>query len=77
MNALIVFALMFALDFVWVGYTRSIVSNHALRAASWAATLVLLNGAVTIAYVADPWLLIPTILGAFAGAYGAIWWRSQ
>lgn len=76
-TALLVFILMFALDYVWADYVHAIGDSKALRASALSALLILLSGSVTIAYVENPWMLIPTVAGAFAGTYAAVWWKTR
>ena len=71
-EALFVFAVMFCLDFVWARYVQACQDKRAIPAASLGAMLVLLNGVVTISYVADPWMLIPIVAGAFAGTWTGV-----
>lgn len=68
----IVFGAVFVLDFVWAFYTKAIQNHAALRAASWAALLILLSGAAQIGYTHEPLLLIPAMFGAFGGTYTAL-----
>lgn len=63
------FILMAALDFVWAHYTRAIQARAAALAGGLSALIFLLNGAVTLAYVKDPWMLIPAVFGAALGTY--------
>lgn len=72
----IVFAAMFALDFVWAYYTRAIQRHAALPAALWAVGIIVLGGIGQIGYVNDPVLLIPAALGAFGGTFAAIHWSA-
>lgn len=69
-----VFAAMFVLDFVWARYTAAITARWALCAGFHAITITAINGAATISYVANPWLLIPAIAGAFLGTVVAVKW---
>ena len=74
---LLVFAAMFALDFVWTFYTRAIQRHAALAAANWAVGITLFNGGVTIGYVDNPWLLVPALAGAFTGTFSAMKWFAK
>jgi hypothetical protein len=69
MNAVIAFTAMFVLDFVWARYTMYIQSEKKAAASMAATLIVMLNGTVVLAYVTDPWMLIPACLGAFLGTY--------
>lgn len=68
----LVFGAMFALDFVWTFYTRAVQGHRAFAAANWAVMILLFNGAAQIAYIHDPWLLIPAAAGAFGGTFAAM-----
>lgn len=48
-----------------------------MLAGSWAAFLYLLGASATISWVAQPTLLIPAALGAFAGTYVGVWWNRK
>lgn len=64
-----VFAALFVLDFVFARYTKSIGDLRAMPASSYAAVIVVLNGAAAVGYVHEPWLLVPAMLGAFTGTW--------
>jgi len=70
----ITFAALFALDFVWVGYTRAIGRANAIGAGAYASLLILLSGTAAISYTHDPYMLIPAALGAFTGTWCAMKW---
>jgi len=63
---------MFALDFVWAYYTKSIQDNAIMMAGITAMLILLLNSAVTLSYVDDQWAIIPAALGAFLGTISAM-----
>ncbi len=67
-----VFGAMFMLDFVWAKYTRAVQAGQRCLASAHAAGIILLNGAAVLGYVGDPLLLIPAMLGAYAGTWVAI-----
>jgi len=64
-----VFLSVFALDFVWTFYTRSMVAHREVRAGLWAAAVIGISGFAASEYVKDKTLLIPAALGAFAGTW--------
>jgi len=68
----LVFGVLFVLDFVWARYTIAMTDRSATKAAGYAGIIIVLSGAAQIGYTADPWLLIPAFLGAFAGTYVAV-----
>lgn len=73
-QAVVVFAAMFALDYVWTYYTKAIQRHAPCAAATWAVTITAFNGVAQIGYVENNWLLLPAALGAFGGTYAAMKW---
>lgn len=71
-----VFAALFALDFFWAKYTTAITAKRAHLASAYATVLILLSGIAAIVYTAEPVMLIPAMLGAFAGTFVAVRWGS-
>jgi uncharacterized membrane protein YfcA len=57
------------LDFVWARYTITLVKKQAITSGGYAATIMLLNGIVTLTYVSNPWMILPAAAGAFVGTY--------
>ena len=57
------------LDLVWARYTITLVKKHAATSGGYAATIMLLNGVVTLTYVHNPWMILPAAAGAFVGTY--------
>lgn len=72
MNWLAMFAILFALDFVYSRWTMTVTEGHAAQASLWAALCYGLTGLATVQYVSDPWLLIPAVLGCMCGTYTAV-----
>lgn len=61
------FALMFAVDWAWVGYMNSATARRPLSAGLHSVVLFALSSLNVLAFVHDPYLLLPGGLGAFAG----------
>jgi Na+-transporting NADH:ubiquinone oxidoreductase subunit NqrD len=72
MQAIGVFLAMFALDFIWAEYTYAMTKRMACRAGLFASAIIVLGGSAAIAYTSKPIMLIPAMLGAFAGTYAAV-----
>lgn len=72
LEAIIVFSAMFALDFIWAKYTAAITARRAPVAGLYASAIIVLSGTAQIGYTGNHWLLIPALLGAFAGTFAAI-----
>lgn len=68
-QALIVFAALFALDIVWARYTSAIADHRRLLASSFAAAIIALGAFATINYIDDPRMIIPAMAGAFCGTF--------
>lgn len=71
-SILISFFAMAALDFVFAFYTRHVMKTNAAKAGMYASLIVITNALVTLNYVADPWMIVPTVVGAFAGTWLAV-----
>lgn len=69
---LIVFAALFALDFVWAIYTKAISDDRELWASVTAVAIILLSGTAIMKYAHDATMLIPAAFGAFAGTWASI-----
>lgn len=74
-SGLLVFALLFCLDFGYAFYTAAVTRDHVWSAAVTAAFIYLLTGVATLSYVHEPWLLAPAMAGAFTGTITAMRWR--
>ena len=72
MMYLLVFFGMMVVDICYTEYVKATADRQDLRASSWAAGIILSTGFVTTSYVANPWLLIPAVLGAFFGTWISI-----
>jgi hypothetical protein len=68
-KAILVFVLVFFTDALWTIYIQSAAKNKSLQAASASAILVLIGGVNIWLFVHSPWLLVPEMLGGFAGTY--------
>ena len=67
-----VFSAMFAVDYIWPKWTYAITAKNPIVSSNYSAILILLSGLSTIGYANDPWLLIPTIAGAWAGTWCSV-----
>lgn len=66
------FAALFVTDVCWAFYINHVKEGTALKAASWATFMLGIGAFGVISYVSNPWLLIPALLGAFAGTYSGV-----
>lgn len=69
---LLAFLAMFFTDIIYTYYLRAVQCESAVPAGLWAAILYILTSVVIIGYIHNPWLLIPSVLGAFLGTYVGI-----
>lgn len=72
MSWIIAFLSMAALDFIWAKYTKAATDHRALAAANLSAALVACNVVVTLGYVTNVWLIVPTLAGAWVGTYWGV-----
>lgn len=63
------FFAMFFTDMCYTYYFKAVQHEKAVLAGSWAAILYILTSIVVIGYINNPWLLVPSVLGAFFGTY--------
>lgn len=69
---IVAFVAMFFLDYVFALYTKKVIDEKPAQAGFFASAIVLCNAIVTINFVDNPWMIIPTLLGAFAGTWTAV-----
>jgi hypothetical protein len=71
------FFAMFFTDIFNAYYIQAIQQARALKASTWAAILYVLHASALIGAAYNPYLLIPAVLGAFAGTYVGVRYRPQ
>lgn len=74
---LIAFGSMFATDVCWALYVSKVKDGDALRGAAWAVALFALGAVAVIGYTSQPWLLVPSAAGAFAGTYAGVVYNAK
>lgn len=76
MTTLLVYVFAFVvvgiLDLLWVVYMQTVARGQRSTAGATAAVLYAASGLTTLAYVADPGVLVAGTLGAFAGTFVAV-----
>jgi hypothetical protein len=72
MKPLLAFVAMIAVDMLWAKYIMAASDRRAFAAAAYSCGIVLGGAVVTLAYVDNPWNLIPACLGAMAGTYWCV-----
>jgi hypothetical protein len=76
-DCILVFLAVLAMDFVWALYAKAIQRHAVIAASSWAGAIIVFSGLSQIAYVNDPILLIPAVLGAVVGTAAAMKWSHR
>lgn len=72
LEALGVTALAFALDYVWVWYTKAVADHRTVPATIWSGTIMLITG-INIVAISQHWhLVICAAVGAAMGTYAAM-----
>jgi hypothetical protein len=69
MKFLFIFILVIFVDFIWTACIFHISKNNAIKASFYSVLLTLIGNIVTIIYVEDHWMIIPSALGAFIGTF--------
>ena len=70
------FGSMALLDLIWVKYTHAMMQHRAFAAGIWAMGITLCMAVMTINFVTNPWMIIPTVAGSFVGTYIATKWET-
>lgn len=69
LKILLSFLAAFFIDVIWVKYINAVNHELASKAAFWAVLMYGCSGIITINYISQPILLIPTLCGAWLGTY--------
>lgn len=67
-----VFVGMVALDFCYGEYTKAGADRRAFAASNWAAVLYACNAFVMLNVIANPWVIIAAVCGAWVGTFLSI-----
>ena len=65
----LVFMAVAFVDFLWGKYIIHVASGNASAAAIYGALTYLIGSLITLAYISDHRMIIPTTLGALVGTY--------
>ena len=63
------FLSMFVTDIVYTQLLKSVQNDRPLASSIWASAITFLGGVAIINYTNDNTMIIPAVLGAFAGTY--------
>jgi hypothetical protein len=63
------FLSMFVTDIVYTQLLKSVQNDKPLASSIWASAITFLGGIAIINYTNDNMMIIPAVLGAFAGTY--------
>jgi O-antigen/teichoic acid export membrane protein len=77
LSYLTTFIAVFAVDFIYTYYVKSINQNKAITAGLWGAIVWLIGSFAVIEYTANHMLLIPACIGAFCGTWVGIKIRNK
>lgn len=64
-----IFFALVIIDVLYAIYTKQIQKDNPLYSSLLASSIYIINALVVLGFVHDPWLLIPSALGAFVGTY--------
>jgi len=76
-DAVVIFFMTAIADSIWAKYIETAAAGQALPAAFWSCMIFTFGAGVTIGYVNNHWMLIPVLLGSFAGTYLTIKLRKK
>jgi hypothetical protein len=69
MDYVVTFVAMFFVDIIFAYYLKAVGNDKAVKAGLWASVIVLLNVVAVISYTENHYMIIPAVLGAFAGTF--------
>ena len=69
MDYIFTFFAVFFLDVVYTYYLRCVAENKVMLASFWSVACYLGGSIAVINYTSDHWMLIPAVMGAFAGTW--------
>lgn len=67
-----VFIIATCVDVLWVFYIKTIGDKKALPAANYGTLLYASSAFITLSWVDNRWMIIPSLLGAYIGTYYAV-----
>ena len=74
---IIVFLSMFVVDVFYAIYLKSIENNKPIFASFMAMIVFFVASIATIGYIDNHWLLVPACLGAFAGTWFGMKYKTK
>lgn len=77
LKSVLVFVTAAIVDVLWALYIRRTAQGAATPAAVYASLLFLAGAYNTMSYMAEPWLLVPLVLGAGVGTYGVVRYEAR
>jgi hypothetical protein len=69
LKSIFVFICTFIIDVIYAKYYLALSEKNAMRASLWAGSLYFFTATVVVNYTENHWLIIPSVIGAFAGTY--------
>lgn len=75
MTWLAVFTATVIADFLWARWSIACTDTRPIAASIYSSMIVLCSGFTMIEFTRDPWLLIPSALGAAIGTWVAVFKR--
>lgn len=67
-----VFVCVMAGDFAWTKYMMHAAAKNPHRASLWNTAIIACGSVSVVSYTTNHWLLVPALLGAYAGTYLAV-----
>lgn len=77
LQVVVAFFALVATDIFWAQYVRKVADKLPLASSIWAVALFGSGAVAVIGYTANPWLVLPSAIGAFVGTYVAVWYEKK
>ena len=73
----ITFFAVFFTDIIYTYYLKSVQNNSVWKASFWATVVTATASIAVINYTENHWMLIPSLLGAFAGTWFGMKYKTK
>ena len=77
LDYIVTFLAVFFTDIIYTYYLKEVQNNNRLKASFWATVVTATASIAVINYTENHWMLIPSLLGAFAGTWFGMKYKAK
>ena len=74
---ILVMLAMIIADVCWTYYFLKVEERKAIAAGIWSSLIIVASSFITTSYVEDKRLILASVLGAFIGTAGTVWYKRK